>query len=203
MNSAFDIIQADFNGAKGIIMPLFVRKKLGTEQMVFCVDFGTTNTHIAYAKEGEAPKDLSFGWNNDRQVISLFDEGWPFYKIPRMREFAPVAIGGDGNDDETPKFPIRSTVCVSKDWLNSTNARVCNIFANANIGFYYLNEMETDRAKNAYRTNIKWASDPKSILMKGTYFEEIMWLLKNKAVMDNCSLDFKFYFTYPQSMNNV
>ena len=36
--------------------------------------------------------------------------------------------------------------------------------------------------------------------LRSVYLEEIMWMIKNKAVLNGGSMNFFFYFTYPQSM---
>lgn len=205
IDETFDIIEVEANGAHGIVMPLFRRVKLGTQTMVFCVDFGTTNTHIAYAIDRgntvENPLDFSYD-EKDSQVVSLYDiGGYLKYKPTMKREFVPEEIftsGGPANDKLS--FPIRTTACVSDKWMNDKNATTYNLFGDSNVGFYYLNEDQPGKTGNTYKQNIKWAKTDKVKKLRNAFFDEIMWMLKNKAVLNDCSMDFKFYFTYPQAM---
>lgn len=209
VDDSFDIIEVDAGGVKGIVLPLFKRVKLGTNTMVYCVDFGTTNTHIAYAIENgtaeeKAPKDFSYDLK-ESQVVNLYDvQSYLAYNTTTKREFVPEVIfqdnGNQSVDNNQLSFPIRTTACASSKWLSDNNENTYNLFGDANVGFYFLNEVQNERKDNIYKQNIKWAKGDKVKKLKSAYFDEIMWLLKNKAVMSGCSMNFKFYFTYPQAM---
>ena len=212
VNESFDLIEVETNGAKGAVLPLFLYKRLGTNNMVYCVDFGTTNTHIAYAIDKgstvEEPSDFEYSSEIEAQVVSLFDSKSYITYLPNMkREFVPEDIlldtGNKTISNTQLSFPIRTAVCVANRWMADTNTVDCNLFGDANVGFYFLNE-ETDPKKigNKYEKNIKWKSDGKSIKLRETFFNEVMWLLKNKAVFSDCGINFNFYFTFPQSMDD-
>ena len=101
IDDAFDVIEVEAGEARGLIIPLFKRIKLGTDRMVFCVDFGTTNTHVAYGKDnGNTVDDVQdfFYTESDEQVVSLYDIGsYIQYKPAMKREFLPeeIVVGND------------------------------------------------------------------------------------------------------------
>lgn len=208
VNSSFQLIEVEANGAYGLVVPLMKPIVLGTQRYVVCVDFGTTNTHIAYGREdGNKIKDIvSFTYNSqekDEQVVSLFNiSGWLAYKPAMKREFVPEQILDHSKDDEEVKFPIRTTACVHKGWLHSADP-ACKLFSDANVGFFFLNDNESIKATNQYVQNIKWQEGGKNKGIRQAFFNELMWMIKNKVVMNKGSMDFFFNFTYPQSMDGT
>jgi len=203
IDDAFDVIEVETGEARGLIIPLFKRIKLGTDHMVFCVDFGTTNTHVAYGKDnGNTVDDVQdfFYTESDEQVVSLYDIGsYIHYKPAMKREFLPEEIVV-GNNDEKLSFPIRTTACAAKSWLSDTDTNKYMLFGDTNVGFFFLHEEQSAQGSNVYKQNIKWARGGKNPDLRQAYFDELMWMIKNKAVLNGASLDFNFYFTYPQSM---
>lgn len=203
INDAFDLIQVEAGDARGIVLPLFRRIKLGTDKLVFCIDFGTTNTHIAYGKENDRTVDniQDFFYNtDDEQVVSLYNiGGYMQYKPTMKREFIPEEIYATSDGDKL-SFPIRTTACTAKGWLGDTSSNDCMLFGDTSVGFFFLQEEQGTQGRNVYNQNIKWARGGKNPQLRQAYFDELMWLIKNKAVLNGGSLDFQFYFTYPQSM---
>lgn len=218
INRQFSVIEVEAGGTRGMVIPLFEYKKLGTNNFVFCVDFGTTNTHISYGLSNDTTvnefcyndkKNFNDGeqlTKDDEQVVSLFGiGGYMQYKPTFKREFVPEAIvkggiPGEKVDDQKLSFPIRTTACVSNSWLSDTATVDYQLFGDTNVGFFFLNEEQANLSSNVYKQNIKWARGGKNPEIRQAFFDEIMWLIKNKVVLNEGSMDFVFYFTYPQSM---
>lgn len=211
VNQSFNLIEVEINGATGLVVPLFKRKVLGNRKLVFCVDFGTTNTHIAWGVDGsDTVDDVSdFTYQeSDSQVVSLYEiGGYLQYKPTFKREFVPETIGqtptnanSANSANQFVAFPIRTSACTSKQWEQNNTVDTYQLFADANVGFYFLNEENALDGNNRYVQDVKWGNGGKSPQLRKAFFEEIMWMIKNKAVMNDGTLDFMFYFTYPQSM---
>lgn len=198
--------------ARGLIIPFFKHVQLSGKRFVFCIDFGTSNTHIAYGEmNGDTVKPNSvqnyhYG-NSGYEVVHLFNPGgFPSYKTAKNREFVPdlVVLNGkeknDGNLFEVA-FPLPTQANVQNKWFNGS-AGGYQLFGNVNVGFFYDKDNESvANTDNSYKGNIKWKKDGKYNNIRKAYFDELMWLIKNKVVMEQASMDFYFYFTYPQSMD--
>ena len=208
VNETFDLIEVVAGGIHGLVIPLFQQIRMGAKTMVFCVDLGTTNTHIAYGDDNDNTVDDVtdfFYEESDSQVVSLYDiGGYLNYKPTMKREFVPERIfpttAAQNGGSRELTFPIRTSVCANKNWLNNTQTADYALFGDANVGFFFLNEEQNAKGENVYRQNIKWSTAGKSLQLRSTYLEEIMWMIKNKAVLNGASVNFYFYFTYPQSM---
>lgn len=206
IDEAFDLIEIEACGAKGIVVPLFKRIRPGNTSYVFCVDFGTTNTHVAWGIDngGMVSQVQDFAYDEtDEQVVNLYEPGgYMHYRTSFKREFVPERIASSpGDAEEVPSFPIRTTACASTNWLGDPQAADCHLFGDANVGFFFLNEEPAmQNGSNHYVPDIKWARGTKSGQLRQAYFDELMWMIKNKAVLNGGSMDFYFYFTYPQSM---
>lgn len=219
VNQAFSAIELHINTpgvtARGMIIPFFKHVQLSGKRMVFCVDFGTSNTHIAFGEvDGEAVKpstvkNYHYGDKGGYEVVHLFNPGgFPSYKTAKNREFVPDLIvengkeKNDGNQFEVA-FPLPTQANVQKRWFDGTTGDY-QLFGNVNVGFFYDKDNESVvNTDNTYKGNIKWKKDNKYENIRKAYFDELMWLIKNKVVMEQASMDFYFYFTYPQSMDGT
>lgn len=198
--------------ARGLIIPFFKHVQLSGKKFVFCVDFGTSNTHIAFGEmdgdtvKPDTVKNYHYG-DSGYEVVHLFNPGgFPSYKTAKNREFVPdlVVLNGkeknDGNLFEVA-FPLPTQANVQNRWFNGS-AGGYQLFGNVNVGFFYDKDNESvANTDNSYKGNIKWKKDGKYDSIRKAYFDELMWLIKNKVVMEQASMDFYFYFTYPQSMD--
>lgn len=219
--AAFDLIELrlqDEAGRQfsGLIMPLFeeVHNRQATRQYTFGIDFGTSNTHIAYT-EGAAdrkPKPFTIG-EREMQMVLLngpgpgataaqkydlgFDE-FPEIRPLFNREFVPSVVGRESGSYVS--FPVR-TATAEKNTFQSEKPE---LFTNINIGFY----IDSDEAKpenTIYQTNLKWLfersrnpSDPDRI---EAFFKEMLMLIRNKIIMNGGSLrDSRVVWLVPLSM---
>lgn len=206
--SAFDFMEVNIGGIQALVVPIFKEVEVdgtkATSYFSFSIDFGTTNTHVAYAKKGNDDERilkadihsfeaLADGNEDDRQVVTFHNDGgaadFSNFLTAFQREFVPVEIG----DGKSVSFPMRTATCQV-----DTKLSALKMFANTNIGFNYNAELSKSKL---YKTNIKWdRKDTLSAQRLREYFKEMLWLMKNKAVLNNGSDMFDLVVTYPQSM---
>lgn len=207
--SAFDFMEVRANGASALVVPIFIKVKVDstttTSYFSFSIDFGTTNTHVAYAKKKNDSDRISKsdicsfdallnkGNEDDRQVVTFHNDGgvadFSNFLTAFQREFVPEEIG----EGKFVSFPMRTTTCQI-----DTRPSSLKMFANTNIGFNYNAELSKSKL---YKTNIKWdRRDALSTDRLREYFKEMLWLMKNKAVLNDGSDVFDLVVTYPQSM---
>lgn len=199
----FDFIRvaiSPFPNIVGIIMPKWKPTGTGTNKFSFAVDFGTTNTHIEYKIETNNPKSLDIT-KDDIQIASLFhpekaikqlnDVGAIAIKEQIDHEFIPAEIGNDGEYS----FPHRTTIAESRS-LN-IGAETFTL-ADFNIPFIYERKPEKDKI----HTNLKWAKrEPGNEKRIRAYFEEIIFMMRNKVLLNNGDLSqTRLIWFYPSSM---
>ena len=212
VEGVFDLMELTIGtgeeSVKGLIVPRFKQIAIANanKQFHFCIDFGTTNTHVVYAEQKVGSvgvidqKDVHSLdiKDEERQVITLNDDDGvaEFVKFTTFlrREFAPLSIG----DGEILSFPLRTTTCQVDRKVGSLR-----MFDNTNIGFNYNEELAIDNLTTCrYETNIKWKrNDPLSQSRLEQYFTEMLWIMKNKSVLNGGTEDFTIVATYPQSMS--
>lgn len=182
---SFDYIRVVMTGndeahpaVSAIILPKFETVQyIGNEQYYYAVDFGTTNTHIAYAKmDGDA---VSFGADDIKMQavylnqISTTKNGIDNLGVAKAREFFPQIMNGDSYT-----FPIRTVT--GQNGILDENAA---LFSNTSIGFHYSKEFTTN---NMYRTNIKWkflhSVETEDKVRAQRFFREILFMIKNHWV---------------------
>lgn len=197
------------DGGRGLIIPKMKGVTPGNIDYKFAVDFGTSNTFIAYKKDGEAEiKTLSFGDSivdtrdeRDNQTVFLYaPENIPTMVDTFQREFMLPTLG---QADSIAGFPIKTSVCEVTQFENEPS---WNLFGNINMGFKFKNEISSGNVPNTrYFTNLKWAleEDPGASLPGWralAFCKQILWLLKNKALLNGGKSDFKVMLTFPESM---
>lgn len=182
-----------FNG-NGLFVPKYQEINPGTKSFTFAVDFGTTNTYIAYTDApGQDPKPFSIG-AKDLQLVMLnkpsAENGLTDYmkyvrkgfgqlvtaETVTKREFIPAIINEGGSPYQ---FPMRTATCESPNFNNQPTS----IFGNINIGF----TINTDAdAYEHYHTDLKWSEtlNPNGQRRIHAFFRETMMLLKNKAALN-------------------
>lgn len=200
------------NTCSALVVPKFKQCPNTTLNYAFCVDFGTTNTHVAYVSRMLGTTGAvtinqieKFGFmrseiagNDDSQIMILNDDrgaGY-FVKFPTFlqREFVPYEI----DKEKGIHYPMRTT-----SWEKIQQDGSLNCFSSVNIGFNYDNELiKEGNSQGMYRTNIKWAkNDPLAQSRLKEYFKELLWMMKGKSVLNGGGGDFKVVATYPLSMS--
>lgn len=218
---SFDLIEVsigDIVPTTGIIIPMFKSVSIAgnTTQFNFAIDFGTSNTHIVYDtnRQKDSVKTFDIGID-DRQMVLLSSlEGSNNVSFQKRitdgagnaaqsidiydREYVPSFIGKDSN----VQFPIRTSICEHSTYEQGTP----NLFSNINIGF----GLEIDsgfEGDNEYYTNIKWMLSSKRIGKSKerveSFFKEILWLIKNKILLNDGSLQSEIIWMVPLSMNKT
>lgn len=210
VKGTIDLVEVSINGSlKALVIPRMRKITTGVTDYQFAVDFGTSNTYIAYRTSGGAIHTLTTGNqiqsqstdDTDTQAVFLYNTT----SLPRMvdtiqREFMIPTIG---MTDSITDFPIKTAVCEVSQFENQPQM---NLFGNINVGFKFKNEISAGKIPNAvYFTNLKWAleQDPGGRLPGWrvlAFCKEILWLLKNKALLNGGNENFKVMLTFPESM---
>jgi hypothetical protein len=187
-------------GGQGLIVPQWPQYAEGDKTLRFAVDFGTSNTHVAWgqvytqATTKPTPQPLSFG-PSDAQVVLLkksepasantpYEQlylgvrggGANVLRVLQQREFVPGYLGEAGSPYG---FPIRTATCESPQF---TSANAAVTLGNVNIGF----GLNTETAVYPhYVTDLKWApqQDPNTRERVRAFFRELLLLIRNKAAM--------------------
>ncbi|RNI33610.1 hypothetical protein EFY79_18495 [Hanamia caeni] len=207
LNTYFDFIQIALpaisnSPIKGIIVPKWQEKSIGTKKIDYSVDFGTTTTFVAYTddpnhtKEPQAleikAKELQLVMLNkplrkrdDISWTEIFD--WLSIKdfiestLVQKQEFLPSIISNENK--EKYKFPIR-TVLFQKQSIPD-NLR--SLFSNTNIAFTYQREDNnlTD-INQEYITNLKWNIKTNNAFKTSikVFLQELFYLLRTKTILN-------------------
>lgn len=203
INEGFDTIAVALGNISNYIIPLWEKYTVaGGDAYKFAIDFGTTNTHIEYAIEGQGSAKAFNILENDEQIAFLMPADAPRRAAAirdiedgeshLMQEIIPKRIG----DEEMVKSPFRS--CLLQN--SNVNYELATFtFADANIGFEY--EKKGIRPYLKTFTNLKWSKEANNEKQVKHYIEEILMLCKNKVLKNNGDLSqTKIIWFYPVSM---
>jgi hypothetical protein len=192
VNGAFDFIEVSVekerNTLNGVILPRWKEYRKGTNELIFAVDFGTTNSHVEYAIAGSSSKPLTFEYGSDQVLVASLLKKGEVGTADQYQdiEFLPRDI------DTLYGFPLRSA-------LLSNDAKLDNsikLFRDVNIPFLY--ERKTLGGKYKVTTNIKWMGDATQAT---EFLREIVLLIKAKALLENADLNkISIVYFYPVSM---
>jgi len=215
------ISQTTMNGddLKALIIPEWQDVGIGGTRYVFAVDFGTTNTHIAYTK-GDDTTTIPFnvtGDDNDIQIVTLFDEKkemsekqsqaekiilseYPDIIELINKEFVPRAIGGE--DGNIFVFPQRTAIAYNLNMPKTKWDDGLDTLTESNIPFGY---EKIEQIGDAIKTNLKWMSkgETKQISQDKakSYLRELIMLMRNKVLANGGDLmNTKLIWFYPSSM---
>ena len=221
VGAAFDLIELRVKDERqrafsGIILPQFkiVSNREASKKYTFAVDFGTSNTHIAYldSRDDKRPKAFEIG-PDEMQIVLLNAPGagnnpaekyaggfGDFAELKSFvdREFVPLIIGSDYG--ASVGFPTRTATSEKATFAAEQPA----LFQNISAGFY----IDADEVKGdncVYQTNLKWRfenshdhADPDRI---EAFFKEMLLLLRNKVILTGGSLeDTQIVWLAPLSM---
>lgn len=201
VDSAFDYIIVEDNGVKGMIIPQMQEIAIAsaTVDYKFAIDFGTSNTMVAYRKNANVPTELDI--NSDDYAVYLHEHrGTSYAQI--NREFLPTSLEGVGNI----KFPVKTAVC-EKAGYHTVLGNV-ELFGKINVGFNFMNENIYSSGSYEYITDLKWSlekdpGNPDNLARVRHFCMEILWLVKNEAISGQGKDDFTVLLTFPQSMLNI
>ncbi len=206
LEDGFDYIQLKNSWATGIVIPKFHVHPQGTSEFTFAVDFGTTNTHIEYRKDNGPAKPFEIN-DDDAQIGTLHDPKSPetLKSVNAVRanqlldllpqELLPEII----NSSSEFQFPLRTAI-LSNEKLDLNQQTYA--LADFNIPFVY--EKHTILKNSKIRTNLKWSdytSKPNEIKIVEAFFENLLFLMRNKVVLNGGDLNkTKLIWLYPSSM---
>lgn len=197
----FDYIQVIWGENKGVLLPDFSLVSNGNTTYTYGVDFGTTNTHIAYTQgingTAESFNNEDYKWH----VEYLSNEGKTgddLIKTALARAFFPDYSASDY------EFPIRTVV--SEHGNLGINSKVLE---DASIGFRYSKEYAIPD-DITYNAKLKWDFDtkPTNAQVRGRvmcFCEEILMMIKNHWMMQtdaNHANPPKVALSYPAAMVN-
>lgn len=199
VNTDFDYIRIEWPAGHGILIPNYRATQDGGVHYYYGLDFGTTNTHVAYAN---SVNQIAVSFNTDEfklQVEYLSAKGKTGDDVlltTAAREFLP------SNHEDDYSFPIR-TVTAEVGQLN-VNSR---IFNNVSIGFRFSKEF----ARNPiYNKDLKWDFN-RAVLRAdvnkrvNVFCEELLWMIKNHWMLQedaNHLVTPEIWVTYPLIMGN-
>jgi hypothetical protein len=204
--------------AAGLLAPRWRTDVGGTTQFTFAVDFGTTNTHVAVAADGNVAESFAIKDERELQTVLLSQpEAAGDYDLParfrvpafsaatllQNREFVPSFLGIRGAE---ASFPIRTATCETPRFAAE---RDLLLFADANIGFFLNRDgaLYGQPEDGRYETNLKWNTDGGANADAGKnrvrlYFRELLRLVKHKAALNGGDLNqVRLVWSYPLSMD--
>ncbi len=179
-------VNSDLGTFAGIILPMWQPYAPSAKELIFAVDFGTSNTHVEWAERGQTSEPLRFA-HGSRQVLvaSLLRAGGLDIAEQLQRiEFLPRDI------DDIYGFPLRSALASN---TGSDGGR--RLFHDVNIPFLYERKFFDGYEVT---TGLKWLGD--TTLAK-EFLRELTLLIKAKVLLENADLQrvYVVYF-YPVSM---
>lgn len=199
VNTDFDYIRVEWPAGHGILIPNYRDIGAGGSKYYYGLDFGTTNTHVAYTKDGDT---VATSFNTDEfklQVEYLSSEGKTGDDVlltTAAREFLP------SNHRDDYSFPIR-TVTSEVGQLNVNS----KIFSEVSIGFRYSKEFTRNPI---YNKDLKWDFN-RAVLNANVnkrvnvFCEELLWIIKNHWMLQedaNHQVTPEIWLTYPLVMGN-
>ncbi len=203
INEGFDTMAVTLGNSVNYLIPLWEEYTVaGGDAYKFAIDFGTTNTHIEYAIEGQGSAKAFNISEIDEQIAFLMPANAPRRteairdiedgESYLMQEIIPKNIG----ENEMVKSPFRS--CLIQN--SNVNYELATFtFADANIGFEY--EKKGIRPYLKTFTNLKWSNEANNEKQVKHYIEELLMLCKNKVLKNNGDLSqTKIIWFYPVSM---
>jgi len=198
-NTTFSLIRLSFpvdftHKADGLVIPKWNKKKIGPRDFHIAVDFGTTNTFIAFTGDnGIKPKPFEItpddrqvvmlhspadNEGNDKKITSLYEEFFGFDESTldvQASEFIPSVIMSRGN--EKYNFPIRTALCEK----NNESGEL-KLLDNSNISFTY--EKREIRKDQVIVSNIKWSEEDKDKERVSIFINEILRMVKYKIILN-------------------
>lgn len=207
IDNAFNNIKIKVEGsvlnAENIILINQPEQRNGTKQLTYCVDFGTTNTHIEYAVGDSAPEAFSYSRDKsliatlhktDQETLNMFrGKGWVNILRPIEFQFLPLGM----NNNEISSFPQRTILVENHhlDWSRS-------IFPISDTTIPTLYHKK-DYGHNNFHSNLKWGSFSDTTDRKKTtnFLESLLLLIKAHALLHNANLNqLQLIWTYPVGM---
>lgn len=213
LKKEFDIAEIRPNVAvKGLVLPLMPTVTRGTDSYSFAIDFGTTNTHIEYRKNGEDPQpfniteaDIQTGslhYNNEataellKRARAIFGYSIELLTDLIPQEFLPEKIG----DGHAFRFPIRTVI-----GEHSKLAKTGTTYTLADFNIPLVYEKYQMPLNSVFTTNLKWTgfNTIGSIEERRVnhFIEKLLIMVRNKVLLNHGNPDAtSIVWFYPFSM---
>lgn len=211
IDGAFSIAEMSITNAgrqaTALILPIFKTVSSNVadapNKFYFSIDFGTTNTHVSYYVDGQGQNGTvrAFEYGPaDAQCVTFNNGGAgvdeTFVQMCK-REFMPLTIGKEHKSKVS--FPITTTTAQKEGQLTELN-----MFEHTNIGFNYIEDRSHENQQfdnTIYKIDIKWDMfDNLAPRRMSAFFQQILWMMKNKSVLNGGSAVFDLVVTYPLAM---
>ncbi|MGM9804595.1 MAG: hypothetical protein ACI308_10520 [Muribaculaceae bacterium] len=192
VDGPFDIIEAclscELGHFSGFIVPLWQDYTPGGKQILFAIDFGTTNSHVEFAERGRESEPLCFSQSNAATLVAtlLRPQSHPTAETMLNVEFTPRSIG------QLYGFPMRTALA------SNENQAGTSLFSSVNIPFLY----ERKYFKGyCVHTGLKWNGDT---TLAQEFLREIVLLIKAKALLERADLQAtEIIYFYPVAMGGA
>ena len=182
-------VQNHLGRSSGVIIPQWKPYAPSAKELIFAVDFGTTNTHIEWAERGQPSRPFTFDYGSQQVLVASLHKPRSLEYAEQVQrvEFLPREI------DNVYGFPLRSTLA-----RNENSGMGSNLFSDVNIPFLY-----ERRYFHGYEvtTNLKWKGDAE---LAKAFLRELTLLIKAKALLENADLRrTEVVYFYPVSMGGA
>ena len=204
VNDSFDYIILSDNYSKGMIIPKMKEIVVAnaSTNYKFAIDFGTSNTMIAYNVNGGNEQVLSIKVSDYLTLLHPIMDTKANEYINRNFMLTPSSTQSD-----IITFPIKTSVCECQNFHSAGNAE--ELFGKINTGYNILQETRFESVPDffKYDSNLKWSleSDPGNLdnTSRVRHFcMSLLWLLKNKVLTEGGNPAFSVCLTFPESMIN-
>jgi len=204
----FDFVQLSHPHYQAMLLPKMKELQLGSDEISFALDFGTTNTHVAYKINSNPIQNLTFDDiptttlpGNDALVLSIDNLGLPS-TLDELSYFIDADFVMSEADNNKISFPFRTVIADNNEINpNATNKGLQDF----NIPFWYHNRMPVEpKIMPAVTFNLKWGNFDDGLYkerVKG-YLEQLFFYMRYKALQNNIQPDnINVSWFYPSSMS--
>ena len=187
------------NRAFGVLVPKF-KQRLGSSNLMFAVDLGTSNTHIEYTS-GIDKMPEPFAYNTDNPQFSMVCKPSDTIRLHVRGEFLPESIGNNSQCH----FPFRTVLCIDKNnsGINESGVGAYVAMGNASPAFMY-NKADVGTRYNNFIPNLKWSQlNHENEERIRCYIESLFMMIRTKVIQEGGSLSqTQIKWFYPISMSN-
>lgn len=178
---------------EGVVCPRWPIYVEGHDAFTFAVDFGTTNTHVEYMRQGQQPEPLNVSSDaKERLLATLYNGEHVLYDVILKQEFLPKNIGANYG------FPQR-TVLSETERLDAENIDEIVALGDANIPFTY--EKESIGYGNRVVPNLKWSTEIAASKRVRAYLTELALVMRTKVLLENGDIrKTRLVWFYPLAM---
>lgn len=185
--------------ATGLMLPKF-KQRMGTANLMFAIDLGTSNTHIEYTSGADKTPE-PFTYSQDNPLFSMICKPSDMIRMHARGEFLPEAIGNDAQCH----FPTRTVLSIDRNnaGINESGMGTYVALGNASPAFMY-NKADIGTRYNDYIPNLKWSqlNDDNEERIR-CYIESLFLMIRAKVIQEGASLtQTQIKWFYPISMSN-